>query len=108
MPSEKIVSPSSPASTKVTGLDATAPVSPDTVTTELSVAAKAVSDTRVTVMVLLAPATGLLWPMALVVKVCAPTTRILLANPSKIIDLPLLRKLIRFVKNERKLQLKNV
>ena len=53
------------------GFDATAPASPDTVTAEPSEAANAESDTRVTVIVLLAPAAGLLWPMALVVKDCA-------------------------------------
>jgi hypothetical protein len=67
-PSEKIVSPSSPASSNVMGFDATAPASPDTVTAEPSEAANAESDTRVTVIVLLAPAAGLLWPIALVVK----------------------------------------
>ena len=50
------------------GFDATAPASPDTVTAEPSEAANAESDTRVTVIVLLAPAAGLLWPIALVVK----------------------------------------
>jgi hypothetical protein len=106
VPSEKIVSPSSPASTSVTGLDATTPVSPDTVTAEPSAAASAVSETRVTVIVLLAPATGLLWPMALVVKDCAPTA-IILANPSKTINLPFLRNLMRFVEDKWSFKLSN-
>jgi hypothetical protein len=96
VPSEKIVSPLSPASSNETGLVATAPLSPDTVTTEPPVASNAVSDTRVTVIVLLAPAAGLLWPMDLVVKDCAPTATILLANPSKKNTLPSFRKLFRF------------
>jgi hypothetical protein len=96
VPSEKIVSPSSPASTNVMGLVATAPLSPDTVTTEPPVASKAVSDTRVTVIVLLDPAAGLLWPMDLVVKDCAPTATILLANPSKKNTLRSFRKLFLF------------
>jgi hypothetical protein len=96
VPSEKIVSPPFPASISVTGLDATPPMSPDTVTVEPSAAASAVSDTRVTVIVLLAPATGLLWPMALVVKDFAPAAVILLANPSRENNLMVLRKLILF------------
>ena len=50
------------------GFDATAPASPDTVTAEPSEAASATSDTRVTVIVLVPPAAGLLWPIALIMK----------------------------------------
>ena len=69
-----MISPSSPASKSVTGLVATAPLSPDTVTTELAAELNAVSDAKVTVIVFVAPATGLLWPIALVVKDWAFTT----------------------------------
>ena len=59
VPSEKIVSPSLPASRSVTGFVATAPVSPDMVTTEFAAADNDVSVTKVTVMVFVPVASGL-------------------------------------------------
>ena len=76
-------------------------------TVEPFAAASEVSETRVTVIVLLAPATGLLWPMALVVKDCAPTAIILLANPSKKSNLLFLRNLMRFVEDKWSFKLSN-
>ena len=67
-PSEKIVSPSLPASRRVTGFETVAPESPEIVTFEFAAAVRSVSETRVTVIVLVAPATGLLCPMAFVVN----------------------------------------
>ena len=75
VPSEKIVSPSSPLSISVTGLETTAPVRPEIVTTELPAAVKAVSVTSVTVIVFVAPAYGVLCPIALVVNDCAKASR---------------------------------
>jgi hypothetical protein len=89
------------------GLDATAPASPDTVTAEPFAAANAVSDTSVTVIVLLAPAAGLLWPMALVVKDSAVTAIALPANPSRESNLVVLRKLIRFFADQCSIKLSN-
>ncbi len=60
-------------------------------------AARLVSETRVTEIVLLAPERGVLCPMALVVKEAALALAILLTNPSKKSNLPCLRNLIRFV-----------
>jgi len=73
-PSENDISPSSPASRSVTGFVATAPVSPEIVTEELATAVNSVSVTTVTVILLDAPAIGLLWPIALLVKDCASAT----------------------------------
>ena len=75
VPSENIVSPSSPASTSVTGLDAAAPVSPEIVTTELSAAFKSMSLTSVTVIVFDLPAAGVLCPIARVVKLGSTTSK---------------------------------
>ena len=73
VPSENSVSPSSPASNSVTGLVATALLSPEIVTTELSAAFKSMSVTSVTVMVLDNPSAGVLCPIAFVVKVGSTT-----------------------------------
>ena len=75
VPSENIVSPSSPASTSVTGLVATALFSPEIVTTELSACFRSRSLTSVTVIVFDSPAAGVLCPIALVVKVGTTTSR---------------------------------
>jgi len=74
-PFENDISPSSPASRSVTVFVATAPVSPEIVTEEFAVAVNPVSVTTVTVIVFVAPVTGLLWPIALLVKDCANTDR---------------------------------
>ena len=68
VPSENIVSPSSPLSNSVTGLEDMAPERPEIVTTELPAAVKAVSVTKVTVIVFVDPVIGVLCPMFLVVK----------------------------------------
>ena len=69
-----MVSPSSfPASRRLTEADAEAPERPEMVTAEFAAAVSAVSDTKVTVIVLVAPGTGVLCPMALVVKLAALT-----------------------------------
>ena len=56
------------------GLDATAFVSPVIVTEDVSAAARFESASRVTVIVLVPPAIGLLWPIFRVVKLAALTT----------------------------------
>ena len=68
-----MVSPSFPASRRLTEADAEAPERPEMVTAEFAAAVSAVSDTKVTVIVLVAPGTGVLCPMALVVKLAALT-----------------------------------
>ena len=73
VPSENSNSPSSPASSSVTGLVATAPVRLDIVMTDGWADVKFVFVTIVTVNVLAAPAAGVLCPIALVVKVCPST-----------------------------------
>jgi len=65
MPSENSVSPSLPASTRIMGLVAVALDNPEIVTAELFKAAKFASATRVTVIVFVPPARGLLWPVKL-------------------------------------------
>jgi hypothetical protein len=66
-----MVSPASPLFMRVMGLEATAFDSPEIVTT--SAADRFVSVTIVTVIVFAPPATGLLWPIVLVVKLAALT-----------------------------------
>ena len=60
---------------RVMGLEATAFDSPVIVTTDLSVTAKSVSVSIVTVIVFDCPAKGLLWPILDVVKVAARTLK---------------------------------
>jgi len=73
VPLENTVSPSLPASTRVIGLVAVALDNPEIVTAELSEAVKFASATRVTVIVFVPPARGLLWPTAFVVKLAELT-----------------------------------
>jgi hypothetical protein len=77
VPSEKMLSPASPSSCSGTGPVAAAPFNPEIVTTasEPSVEAKLTSVARVTVIRFVAPARGLLWPIAFVVKVAESTHR---------------------------------
>ena len=67
-PSEKMVSPSFPASKRSTEAEADAAPSPEMVTTELAAAVNVVSVTSVTVILFVRPGTGVLWPIALVVN----------------------------------------
>lgn len=83
MPSENFVSPSSPASNSVTGLVATALSSPEIVTTELSAAVRLTFVAIVTVMKFVALATGVLCPIAMVVKLCADALTRKLAAPNR-------------------------
>ena len=75
VPSEKMVSPSSPASTRSTEAEADAPASPEMVIIELAVSVNVVSVTSVTVILFVCPGNGLLWPIALVVNPRADTGR---------------------------------
>ena len=77
VPSENNVSPLFPPETlpSVTGLVATALLSPEIVTTELSACCKSMSLASVTVIVFDFPAAGVLCPTALVVKVGTTTSR---------------------------------
>jgi hypothetical protein len=74
-PSQNMVSPSSPLSMRVRGLEATAFESPVIVTTEPFVATKSASVTIVTVILFDCPARGLLWPILFVVKDAARTVK---------------------------------
>ena len=67
-PSEKMVSPSFPASKRSTEVEADAVPSPEMVTMELAAAVNVVSVTSVTVILFVRPGTGVLWPIALVVN----------------------------------------
>ena len=67
-PSEKMVSPSFPASKRSTEAEADAAPSPEMVTTELAAAVNVVSVTSVTVILFVRAGTGVLWPIALVVN----------------------------------------
>ena len=75
VPSEKMVSPSFPASTRSTEAEADAPASPEMVMIELAVSVNVVSVTSVTVILFVCPGNGLLWPIALVVNPRADTGR---------------------------------
>lgn len=84
MPSEKLISPSSPTSTSIKGLVAIAPVSPVIVISELLEEDKRASGVSVTVILFVAAGAGLLWPMSLVEKDADSTDVQLASKISKI------------------------